>query len=179
MLFHALIFILACTEHVPKGKNVRLQASACESWTGLHQAGSPCKLQHQWIPLTGILDPHPRIHSPNHFMEFLLCRLYFTLTECFYGTHIYESDAVWYYPWLSLMSKHNFSTEGGRDNPELSLLLLGFLHINTRGVIQEVSKNKEVEKALTCHVNFEEKELSNYVCSPAVFLFITERKPKA
>lgn len=77
------------------------------------------------------------------------------------------------------MSKHNFSTEGGRDNPELSLLLLGFLHINTRGVIQEVSKNKEVEKALTCHVNFEEKELSNYVCSPAVFLFITERKPKA
>lgn len=77
------------------------------------------------------------------------------------------------------MSKRNFSTEGGRDNPELSLLLLGFLHINTRGVIQEVSKNKEVEKALTCHVNFEEKELSNYVCSPAVFLFITERKPKA
>lgn len=77
------------------------------------------------------------------------------------------------------MSKRNFSTEGGRDNPELSLLLLGFLHINTRGVIQDVSKNKEVEKALTCHVNFEEKELSNYVCSPAVFLFITERKPKA
>lgn len=36
-----------------------------------------------------------------------------------------------------------------------------------------------MEKALTCHVNFEEKELSNYVCSPAVFLFITERKPKA
>lgn len=77
------------------------------------------------------------------------------------------------------MSKRNFSTEGGRDSPELSLLLLGFLHINTRGVIQEVSKNKEVEKALTCHVNFEEKEFSNYVCSPAVFLFITERKPKA
>lgn len=97
--------------------------------------------------------------------------------ECFYGMHIYESDAVQYYPWLSLMLKCNFSTEGGRDNPELSLL--GFLHINTEGVIQEVSKNKEVEKALTCHVNFEEKELSNYVCSPAVFLFITERKPKA
>lgn len=97
--------------------------------------------------------------------------------ECFYGMHIYESDAVQYYPWLSLMLKRNFSTEGGRDNPELSLL--GFLHINTEGVIQEVSKNKEVEKALTCHVNFEEKELSNYVCSPAIFLFITKRKPKA
>lgn len=97
--------------------------------------------------------------------------------ECFYGMHIYESDAIQYYPWLSLMLKRNFSTEGGRDNPELSLL--GFLHINTEWVIQEVSENKEVEKALTCHVNFEEKELSNYVCSPAVFLFITERKPKA
>lgn len=64
---------------------------------------------------------------------------------------------------IILMLKGNFSTGGGRDNPELSLLLLGFLHINTKGVIQEVSKNKEVEKALTCHVNFEEKELSNYV----------------
>ncbi len=65
------------------------------------------------------------------------------------------------------------------ETTQSSLLLLGLLHINTREVIQEVSKNKEVEKALTCHVNFEEKELSNYVCSPAVFLFRTERKPKA
>ncbi len=65
------------------------------------------------------------------------------------------------------------------ETTQSSLLLLGLLHINTREVIQEVSKNKEVEKALTCHVNFEEKELSNYVCSPDVFLFRTERKPKA
>lgn len=59
MLFHALVYILACTEHVPKGKNVCLQASMCESRTGLHQAGSPFKLWHQCFFSQGFQIPIP------------------------------------------------------------------------------------------------------------------------
>ncbi len=119
-----------------KGKNVSLQASTCESWTGLHQAGSPCKLQHQCFPSQDF-----RSHPINLIIHGVLLCHCISHWQCFYGMHIYESDAVWYYPWLSLMSKHNFQPMEG-ETTQSSLLLLGLLHINTREVIQEVSKNK-------------------------------------